>query len=305
MRAPTVRRNTVLVPAVSVVALLLLAGCGTATGGDADPAAGGAPDPTPYDGPMVVQVDHGDRATVAERSGAAGLALECDGAPGSGGSGDYSDGLEEVQASPREAVADWLAAEAGTAPVDVDDLAVERTDEGDGTTTRVLLSYDVDGDTRIAFVVADGTTDYRDETGWGVDTWASCDRSELPEALAEADGTQVWTDRDGRAVPTTEVSSYRGPEHCDWQASTFLQLGGTFPDGQQYVGDPVPSLRRSLRTTYDPHAMLPDDATDTGYRRDGRALWTVPADDAAYLVAVDDRTDVERWPAAREPIGCM
>lgn len=54
-----------------------------------------------------------------------------------------------------------------------------------------------------------------------------------------------------------------------------------------------------LRSTYDDEATLPDDATDTGFRKDGRALWVTR--DGAHLVA-DDRT--ERWPVFRDVIGC-
>jgi hypothetical protein len=39
-------------------------------------------------------------------------------------------------------------------------------------------------------------------------------------------------------------------------------------------------------------------------RRDGRQLWIGPDQEAAYLVSVDDAHDVERWPAAKQPIRC-
>lgn len=46
---------------------------------------------------MSLPADYADKATVLERSGAAGRALECDGMPYSGGGGDYVDGgLESV-----------------------------------------------------------------------------------------------------------------------------------------------------------------------------------------------------------------
>jgi hypothetical protein len=59
-----------------------------------------------------------------------------------------------------------------------------------------------------------------------------------------------------------------------------------------------------LRTAYDAHADLRTGAVDTGYHRDGRRLWLAPDHSAAYLVGVDDPDDVERWPAARQFIGC-
>ncbi len=45
---------------------------------------------------------------------------------------------------------------------------------------RVLYSYDVDGRTKVAVVVA---KDQRDRPGWGPETNASCDPAELPESL--------------------------------------------------------------------------------------------------------------------------
>lgn len=99
------------------------------------------------------------------------------------------------------------------------------------------------------------------------------------------------------AAPVKRVRSYQGPEHCSWTDITFLLIG---PDW--YVRDPAGEFPELLRGTFDGDATLPEEATSTGWRRDGRELWL--ADNAAYLVAVDDRRDVERWPAAREPILC-
>jgi hypothetical protein len=59
-----------------------------------------------------------------------------------------------------------------------------------------------------------------------------------------------------------------------------------------------------LRTTFTGDAALPKGATDTGLRRDGRQLWIEPDREAAYLVSLDDARDVERWPAAKQPIRC-
>jgi len=47
---------------------------------------------------------------------------------------------------------------------------------------------------------------------------------------------------------------------------------------------------------------LPEGATDTGLRRGGRQLWIGPENEAAYLVSLDDADDVERWPAAKQPL---
>jgi hypothetical protein len=65
----------------------------------------------------------------------------------------------------------------------------------------------------------------------------------------------------------------------------------------------VVAVTDSLQTTYESRTSLPEGATDTGFRRDGRQLWLAP-EAAAYLVSLQDRADVERWPAARDAIGC-
>ena len=109
----------------------------------------------------------------------------------------------------------------------------------------------------------------------------------------------VWTDSSGEQVPESTVTSYQGEKHCDWQDITFMEHGD-----DQYVRDVHGQLKGSLLTTYKGATDLPKDATDTGLRHEGRQLWVVPAKDAAYLVSAKDTDDVERWPAAKQPIGC-
>jgi hypothetical protein len=252
----------------------------------------------PYDGPMRVQRDHSDDATVTGRSGAAGLALECAGEPYDGGGGDYADGgLERVQSSPDEAFEDFRQESWVRLPAE---LLVERVED-----ERVLLSYDVGGRTKVAVVTADGLTDWDDDTGWGVESWAMCDPAELPAQEAEALGFTVWQDADGHPVPVTTVTSAPGPEHCDWTDIVFLSIGGADHRARElYLRDVDAELRDSLRTTYSDDAPLPPDAWATGWHHDGRELWLVPDRTAAYLVAVDDPTDAERWPGTVEPVAC-
>ena len=279
---------------VAVATALLLAGCATSS-----TRAESRPGPNAYDGPMSLPPDYADDATPLERSGAAGQALECDGAPYAGGGGDYADGgLESVQASPEQALDNWLDNEAWVYQVPASGYRVER-DDGD----RVLLSYDVGEQTKLAFVAADGIGDYNDDHGWGIESWAQCDPSELPAAVTDALGIGVWENADGEQVPVSKVRSFQGPEHCDWQDITFLDLG-TEADARQYVRDVHGDLAQFLQTTYAAAAALPRTATDTGLHRDGRWLWLSAGHDAAYLVSRGDRGDVERWPAAKEPIAC-
>lgn len=288
-------------PATVLCALaLVLGGCGSAS----VVVEGNAVD-APYDGPMSLPMDHSDEAAVLARSGAAGRALECVGTPYDGGGADYVDsGLESVKGTAEDALENYLDEEGVDWAMPTQGYRVERRDDD-----RVLLSYDVDGQTKASFVVADGIRDWKHHRGWGVEAWALCDPAELPAALTDGRGFEVWSDVAGNRVPVTRVISFQGADHCDWKDITFLRMGDQ-PQAvdadalEEYVRDPQGTLARSLEGAFDDHARLPADATDTGWHRDGRELWRVPDRSAAYLVSRDDHTDVERWPASTQPIGC-
>lgn len=278
---------------VVMAAAGLLAGCGSST-----VVSAGDPVASPYTGPMSVPVEDADAASIAERSGAAARALECDGDPYSGGSGDYDGGLESVGNDATEALDDYLEAQGLAVQLPTEGYRIERAEAG-----RVLLSYDVNERTKVAFIAADGIRDYNDEQGWGIETWASCDPAELPANVTDSLGIQVWEDAAGARVPVSDVRSFQGAEHCDWEDITFLEVGPErSPD--QYVRDTRGEFADLLPMGYDAAAVLPDDATDTGLRRDGRQLWLGAREDAAFLVSLEDADDVERWPAARRPIYC-
>jgi hypothetical protein len=72
---------------------------------------------------------------------------------------------------------------------------------------------------------------------------------------------------------------------------------------QQYLRNPDPELAipRWLRSTYSDNATVPADAIDTGFRRNGRAVWLSAGESSAYVIS-DER--IERWPGAAEPIYC-
>lgn len=281
--------------AFAVLALLApLAGCGSDVVVDTTASADA------YDGPLDVRVSYDDYADVMTRSGSAGLALECTGAPSNGGGADYDSGLASTQSSAEEAVANWFDEEGnwfGGLPLH--GYSVERAD-ADGWT---LLSYDVGGATKAAVVVSDEIHDYDDHTGWGVYAWAMCDPAEFPAAMTDELGLQIWEDTDGHRIAQSTVLSFQGAEHCDWQDITFLRLGHG-PRAPQFVSDDRGEFGDQLRTTYDGSARLPADAVDTGFRRAGRHLWVAADRSAAYLVALDDDTDVQRWPRAERPIYC-
>jgi hypothetical protein len=248
-------------------------------------------------------VDRGRSATPAYDkqlgAGAAVGALECEGkTPYDDGLGVYDDGLAKVQGSAEAALDDYMSDSGLSFSTPSKGYAVERDQDG-----RVLFSYDVDGRTKVAIFTANGVRDWNRDEGWGVRAWAQCDPSELPADQTDDLNIGVWQDESGRRAPITRIQSFKGAEHCSWQHITFLSLG---PERKAdwYVKDIRGELRELLRTTFSNNARLPADATDTGFRRDGRRLWIGRAEHAAYLVSLDDPHDIHRWPQAKRRIGC-
>jgi hypothetical protein len=240
---------------------------------------------------MDLTVSGDDAAPVLVRTGVAGRALECDGAPYTGQRGYFGNDLESVQSSAVRVLEEALRRGA-VITLPSAGYRVERVAQG-----RTLFSYVVGGRSTVSLVAVDHVRDAAGREGWAMEAWAQCDPSELPAAQAEALGIGVWQDGSGARVPVTRVQSFRGPAHCDWQGITFLLLGE-----RTYLRDVHGALADLLRTTYRARATVPPTATDTGFHRDGRELW-VDAD-AAYLVSLDDTSDVERWPGARKPVLC-
>lgn len=261
------------------IAAVLVAGCGSA----ADRGRSATP---PYDGPL--------------NAGAAVAALECDGkTPYQRGEHGYDDGLAKVQASAEAALDDYMRESGPIFSTPSDGYAVEREQDG-----RVLFSYDVDGRTKVSMFAADGVRDWNGDEGWGIRAWAQCDPSELPADVTDDLNIGVWEDESGRRVPVTRIQSFQGAEHCSWTDITFL-LVGREETADWYVRDTSGGdFSGLLRTTFANEATLPEGATDTGLRRDGRQLWIGPDQEAAYLVSLDDAQNVERWPAAKQPIRC-
>ncbi|SOE51208.1 hypothetical protein SAMN05446589_0352 [Streptomyces sp. OV198] len=252
----------------------------------------GTPPATPYAGrldlPFRESAD-GSAREFEESWGAAGRALECDGPIYSGGGGD---GWAERDggSTPEEGLNAYFDMDQPELPDH--GYRVERRAAG-----RVLFSYDVDGRTKIAVVVA---KDQPNRPGWGPETNASCDPAELPASFTD-NRFEIWTDRDGRRLPTTTVSSSTGPEHCDWKSVHFLALGGR-EDVRQYARDPRGVLGSELLTAaYKGDVRMPAVAHDTGYRFHDWALWLTDDKAMAYV-----RTNhgVEAWPATKERVAC-
>ncbi len=274
---------------LAAVALALTAACGSTTSTElVQPREAGAP--APYSGSLDIPVTEPDSENPLERSGAAGQALECAGAVATGGL--YEEGLDDRFSSPSEALQAFLEAGIGPVPHQGYRVEVERA-------TRALLSYDVDGRTHAAVVVVKDETPRDPELLWGVETFAACDPAEFAPSADDDFPFRVWSNRDGQRVPTTEISSSFGAEHCGWQTVTFLSLGR-----RQFVADPEGALRNleiKMQTSYRADTVLPPDAVDTGYRLDDQALWKDASGDSVYLVSDDG---IQRWPALEEPLYC-
>jgi hypothetical protein len=252
-----------------------------------------APEAPPYRGPLVVEVTAPPSGQTADRSGAAGQVVDCDSeTTGDVTAGPYDGG--EVWRSPEVA----LTQAVGEAFRGV----TEGFREARRETDRVLYTFEVDRRVKQAYIVHRGPA-VDGHTGWYVESWARCDFAELPEAVAELVGLQIWTDATGRRVPTSRVESQPGSEHCDWQDMTFLSLdGGDFGEGETYVRKPHPDYYPDyFAEPYVAAQDLPAGARDTGYELDGRHLWISVDRRRAY---VGTRDSVESWPRTTQLLGC-
>ncbi|MGW0821376.1 hypothetical protein [Streptomyces sp. NPDC002845] len=275
----------------TVLVAVTAGGCGTGSGEGV--VAEGTPPATPYSGPLYVphqNVDEDGIRAIRIESGAAGRALECDGDIYSGGGpGAWSGG--DGGGTPEEGLEAYFDIEQPGVPRD--GYRVEREEKD-----RVLFSYDVDGRTKVAVIVA---KDQQNRPGWGPETSASCDPAELPASYTDSLPDEIWTDENGDRVPATEVSSSRGAAHCDWQKAHFLELGRD-ADRRLYARDPDRVLPDMMLTSaYDGDVPMPKGARDTGYRLNDWELWRT---DDASKVYVRTSGGVEAWPAVKKGMAC-
>ncbi|MEV7983368.1 hypothetical protein [Streptomyces sp. NPDC086519] len=251
----------------------------------------GTPPATPYRGPLDIPAEETEASTpqaLRTASGAAGRALECDGEIHWGiGPDGWSE--DDGGGSPEDGLR--LFFDMFDPQVPRSGYRVERREAG-----RVLYSYDVGGRTKVAVVVA---RDQKDRPGWGPETSASCDPSELPASVTSGPGwPEIWTDARGRRVPVSKITSSAGAEHCGWQSAHFLTFGG-----RTYVRDPygVFAEGSELAGRYDGDTAMPAGAHDTGYRLRDWRLWLTDDGDTAYV-----RTShgVQAWPMERRGFAC-
>ncbi|WP_446665216.1 LptM family lipoprotein [Flexivirga sp. B27] len=279
------RRVRLVRAALAILTATLLSACGQSPDLFADtpaPASEAA-----YDGPLYVSVP--SAAPKPQRYGAAGMALQCttdEGIEGASSSGaKYDDG--GVADNPKDALR--LASGESVFDGARSNFRLVREEK-----TRALFTYAVEGRTRQAIVVHDGPTIA--ESGWHIESWARCDLSEFPDEVTDQAGLQIWSDASGHRAPTTRLVSWQGPEHCQWQDMTFLEMGKA-----TYVRAPSPDVREFFDAAYRSDIPLPANATDTGYHRDGRHLWLSPDKQRAYVGSPDH---VEQWPRTIQQLGC-
>jgi hypothetical protein len=109
------------------------------------------------------------------------------------------------------------------------------------------------------------------------------------------DPPESLTDSNGNLVNEQVATMHRGPAHCEWQSATFVYV-----DGRQYIADPKGIVGEGT-AGYQPHATLPADATDTGYRSGKTRLYLAADKSAIFLVR---GSTTERLPVVTPMIGC-
>lgn len=278
-----------------VVSLLFIAGLAAACGG-ADPVGATGSSVDADEGDVSVPVVDlfeqpvADAPDPADRAGAAADYVECDYGISQGGwSMDF--GPPGSASDPDGALSLFL--EEGLFALPGQGFVAEGQNQD-----RMLYTYSVAGEPKVAVIVADSANVPLDaEDGWVVETFASCDPAEFDPSIDDRLPVDIWLDADDNRVPTSTITSSKGPEHCDWESVTFLWF-----EDRQYISDPSGVLADvGFVVPFDDNAELPGDATNTGYHSDGRQLWVSSDGTIAYLV---DGDRVEAWPTTADPVGC-
>ena len=214
--------------------------------------------------------------------------LECDGPISNVGGLAEDFGPSGGAGNPNAAFAAWL---------DLQQFAIPRTGYvlGWSDPAHALYVYGVWGEVKVVVLVSTRLGAVLG-TKFAVDEVRACDAAEFGTGAVA--GQREWRNSDTGET----ILEIPGHEHCDWQAVRFLDL---LLDGapRQFVRDPLALIAEdAFMTTLDRNISLPDDAFFSGYRSGAMELWLTPADDAAYVV---EAGAVERWPRAKEPLGCV
>jgi hypothetical protein len=267
---------------VALVAALLV-GCGQPSSSTGVPTASPAPTHTPP----------GTSSPGASQAPVPADMLECDGPVSDVGGMGEEISLQVVGgATPQEALEAFLA----TSPWVIPRSGYEPIAQAGN---RHAYAFSVDGEVKVVVVVSSRFA-HLVGAEFAADELRGCASGEYGSQADFGDGRRAWTHPDTGHV----IHDIVGPSHCDWQSARLMHL--EHPDGsldRQYVRDPEGVLPADpLLEGYAEDVELPDGAADSGYRSpEGFELWFTEGDTAAYVVTPDG---VERWPRAREPIGC-
>ncbi len=213
--------------------------------------------------------------------------LECDGPPSTVGGLAEDFGPTGGGRTAQAAFADWQDKHAFALPRE--GYVLGWSDE-----ERSLYVYSVWGRVKVVVLIS---TRLGPVVGprFTVDEIRACNRDEFGSGAV--DGQRQWSNSETGAV----LIEIPGHAHCAWQSIRFLDLTLN-GEPRQYVRDPLSLLStESLFGTLGRDVALPDDAVFSGYRSGVLELWLTPDDTAAYVVSP---TGVDRWPRAREPLGC-
>jgi len=110
-----------------------------------------------------------------------------------------------------------------------------------------------------------------------------------------------WTYGEGCLVRIDVISHHQGAAHCDWEQMQWITIGK--PLGRSIEDDSAENIGRYL---WDPRGVLPDgpfgaeiertdlpeSASDTGFRRNGRELWLDESDESVMYVVVGDTVQI-------------
>lgn len=246
----------------------------------------GAPAPSPLDSSDPTP---SASSSLADARSATDL-LECDGPPsGIGGRSDGGFG-GTVEDDPDAALRSFLESGPFAAPKDG-----YRKIGAIGE--RHVYAYEVDD--RIKVVLVFSPQSLPEGSGFLIEELRACAQAEWGGGVDLGPGFTVWAHEETGGIITDVV----GWDHCDLETTRLLHIerpDGTL--GAQYVRDPLGVVRGALLDTYAEGVDLPEDATFSGYRSSrGEDLWFTPDGRAAYVETADG---IERWPRARDGIGC-
>lgn len=114
------------------------------------------------------------------------------------------------------------------------------------------------------------------------------------DLATDAPDPPKWTRVDGREGSRYDISEFEeGPEHCDWQAAAFFEVGGFM-----YVRDPEGVTqgytREDMAELYQPNAAVPSSARLIARSDDGRELWKESG--LVQYIYVVDGDIAQGWP---------